>query len=80
MTDQQKPTKRNLTDEWKLIRRAFGILNRLFPNFWILEIACTFWATIFPYFGLCMSSLMVNELAGTCDPKRLLALAGITVC
>lgn len=80
MTDRQKPTKRNLTDEWKLISRALGILNRLFPNFWILEIACTFWKTLFPYFGLCMSSLMVNELAGTCDPKRLLALAGITVC
>ena len=70
----------SLRGEWELIRRAFGILNKMFPNFWVIEMMCAFWQSLFPYFGLYMSSLMVNELAGDCDVPRLLTLAAVTIC
>jgi len=71
--------KRNIVSEWKLISRAFKILNKLFPNFWILETVCAIFETLVPFFGLVMSSYLVNELSGSCDEKRLLFLAMITV-
>ena len=80
MNDYQNKSKRSLMEEWKLIRRALGILNKLFPNFWFLEVTCAFLESLFPYFGLFMSSVIINELAGKCDVKRLLLLAAITVC
>ncbi len=80
MKNQQKSVKYNLWDECKLIFRSCGILNKLFPNFWILEILYLFFECLFPYFGLYMSSLIINELAAGCDLHRLLVLAAITVC
>lgn len=77
--NQQKSAKRNFSDECKLLCRAFGILNKLFPGFWLLEIISLFGECFFPYFGLYMSSLMINELAGSCDVHMLLVLAAITV-
>jgi len=68
-----------LSGEWRLIRRALVILNKMFPRFWVLEIICAFWNALIPYFGLYMSSRMVNELSGRCDPRRLLNLAAVTV-
>ena len=79
MKNAQNSSRRNLKEEWKLISRAFGILNKMFPNFWFLEIVYSFWQSVVPYFGLFMSSLMVNELAGGCDLKHLYTLATITV-
>ena len=71
--------KNGQKSEWKLIARAMGILNKMFPNFWLLEIFCSLLEALIPYFALLMSSLMVNELAGDCDFERLLFLAAITV-
>ncbi len=65
--------------EWQLIRRALGILNKLFPYFWLWEIVYALLESLIPYFGLFMSSVMVNELAGDCDFTRLLTYAVITV-
>ena len=65
--------------EWKLIYRAIGILNKMFPHFWLYEIVYSLLESLIPYFGLYMSAQMVNELAGGCDFTRLLTLAAITV-
>lgn len=79
MRGQGKTGRRSLTEECKLIGRAFGILNRLFPKFWLWEIIYLLCECSFPYFGLLMSSLMINELAGEIDVRRLCALAVVTV-
>ncbi|MDD6800380.1 MAG: ABC transporter ATP-binding protein [Firmicutes bacterium] len=71
--------KRTLREDWALIRRAIGILNEIMPGFWFWQAVCTLLETFTPYFGLYMSAQMVNELAGDCNPKKMLILAGITV-
>ncbi len=72
-------SKRTFREDWALIRRAVGILNDIMPGFWLWQVICILLETFSPYFGLYMSAQMVNELAGDCDGKRLLILAGITV-
>lgn len=79
MKEQAKTDKRCLIDECKLIGRAFYILNKLFPKFWLLEMIYLCCECSFPYFGLLMSSLMINELAGGRDVRRLFILAALTV-
>ncbi|MBQ8189817.1 MAG: ATP-binding cassette domain-containing protein [Lachnospiraceae bacterium] len=71
--------KMHFREDWKLISRAVRILNKMFPNFWFSEIAYLLLESLVPYFGLFMSSLMVNELAGKCDLNRLLVIAAIAV-
>ncbi len=71
--------KRGLWEEWRLIWRGMKILNEILPHFWLYQVLCTIAETFSPYFGLYMSALLVNELAGDCDYRRLLQLAGVTV-
>ena len=71
--------KRTLAEEWGLIWRGVKLLNKMMPHFWLYQTLCTIAETFFPYFGLYMSAQMVNELAGDCDQRKLLQLAGITV-
>ena len=71
--------KRTLREEWRLIWRGVKILNEILPHYWLYQMLCTITETFSPYFGLYMSTQMVNELAGNCDYRRLLQLAGITV-
>ena len=71
--------ERTLREEWKLIWRAMGILNEMMPHYWLYQVLCIFAGTLSPYFGLYMSAQLVNELAGDCDYRRLLFLAGVTV-
>ena len=71
--------KRGLREEWRLVWRAVKILNEILPRFWLYQVLCTIAETFSPYFGLYMSALLVNELAGDCDYGRLLQLAGVTV-
>ena len=72
--------KHKFLDECKLIIRAFGILNKLFPRFWLLEGICLLCECVSPYFSLYMSAQIINELSGKCDLRRLLVLAVVTVC
>ena len=76
---KNKENKRTLREDWTLIGRAIRIWNEIMPGFWLWQIICTLLETFTPYFGLYMSARMVNELAGDCDVKKLLILAGITV-
>ncbi len=76
-TEENK--KRSLREDLRLIRRALGIWNVIFPHSWIYQMISILLDTFSPYFGLFMSAQIVNELTETCDLERLLALAGITV-
>ena len=76
----RETAKHKYLDECKLIIRAFGILNKLFPRFWLLEEIYLLCECVSPYFSLYMSSQIINELSGKCDLRRLLVLAVVTVC
>ncbi|MDE5891586.1 MAG: ABC transporter ATP-binding protein/permease, partial [Acetatifactor sp.] len=71
--------KRTFREEWGLIWRGVKLLNEMQPLFWLYQVLCTFAETFSPYFGLYMSAQLLNELAGDCNYRRLLQLAGITV-
>ncbi len=71
--------KRTLREEWLLIWRGVKIWNEITPHFWLYQVLCTIAEAFSPYFGLYMSAQLVNELAGDCDYRRLLQLAGVTV-
>ena len=79
MENRNRAQKRTLRQDWLLIKRAVGIWNEILPRFWFWQAFCTLIETFSPYFGLYMSALMINELAGACQAKRLLILAGMTV-
>lgn len=80
MKHKKEHEKRTLIDEWALLLRAIQLWNQIMPHFWFWQILCTLLETFSPYFVLYMSARMINELTGECDFKRLLLLAGITVC
>ena len=71
--------KRTIREEWLLIWRSMKIWNEIMPHVWLYQTLCTIAETFLPYFGLYMSAQMVNELAGDCDYRRLIQLAGVTV-
>ena len=76
---EENTQKRTFRQDLRLIKRAVGIWNQIMPNFWFWQAICTLIETFSPYFGLYMSSLMISELAGECNVKKLLSFAGITV-
>ena len=71
--------KRTFRQDLRLIKRAVEIWNQIMPHFWFWQVICTLIETFSPYFGLYMSALMINELAGECSLKKLFFFAGITV-
>lgn len=79
MVWNENTRKRTFREEWGLIWRGVKILNEMQPLFWLYQVLCTIAETFSPYFGVFMSAQLLNELAGDCDYRRLLQLAGITV-
>lgn len=76
---ENKKEKRSFREDWKLFMRGVKIWNELIPGyFWVKFVSIVF-EVFAPYFGLYMSAQMVNELAGRCDIRRLLFMAGFTV-
>lgn len=75
----EKPEKRSLRDDCRLTLRAIRIWNEIMPYFWFWQVARSLFESIMPYFGLSMSALMVNELAGGCDVRKLFSYAAVTV-
>lgn len=71
--------KRTLREDWKLIARGVGIVRKLSPQYFRYNVLFQIMDELSPYFVLYMSAQLVNELAGQCDGKRLVTLAGITV-
>lgn len=79
MTWNDASRKRTFAEECGLVWRGMKLLNIMMPHFWLYQTLCTIAETFSPYFSLYMSAQMVNELAGDCNYRRLLLLAGITV-
>lgn len=75
----QNIKKRTLREDWKLILRGVRLCWQISPKFMVYRVACVLEQRISPYFATYMSALLVNELAGKCDPARLARLAFITV-
>ncbi len=71
--------KRGLREELRLTMRGFRLLRKLLPGFWSRRCLLLLADTVFPYYGLYFSALLVDELAGNCDVRRLLFLAACTV-
>lgn len=70
--------KRSLRKDWHMIKRAVGILNEIMPHFWLWQAVCALFEAFTPYFGVYMSALIVNELAGDCNIEKLLSYAAIS--
>lgn len=71
--------KRGLREELRLTLRGLRLLRKLLPGFWSRRCLLLLADTVFPYYGLYFSALLVDELAGNCDVRRLLFLAALTV-
>lgn len=75
----QEQKKRTLKEDWKILKRGVRLALEVSPQYFIYDIIFQIAQIITPYFSLYMSTCFVNELAGTCSPKKLAALAAITV-
>ena len=71
----QKKQKRRFREDWKMICRAIGIWWEISPRVLLYRCASMILYTAAPYFPLYLSALLVNELSGECDFRRLLYLA-----
>jgi len=74
----EKNKKYRFREEWKLFWRAVRLCNQIAPGYWFYQILCLLTDTFLPYFTIYMSAQLLNELAGNCDPQRLIWLAAIT--
>ena len=74
----EKNKKYRVREEWKLFWRAVRLCNQIAPGYWFYQILCLLTDTFLPYFTIYMSAQLLNELAGNCDPQRLIWLAAIT--
>lgn len=74
-----KNKKRTLKEDISMIRRAVKIVYKICPPYvnWKLTQAVT--GMIIPYYSLYMTSVMLNELSGECNGKKLTLYALITV-
>ena len=76
----EKTKKKNT---WKQVfrsyRRALGLLYNTYPQLIISRFIHTMWTALTPYVNIYLSALVIEELAGERNPKRLLQLVGITL-
>lgn len=79
MMKRENSEKRTIGEEFRLIMRGIRIWNELVPGFFVWNIISASVNSILPFFGLYMSSLLVNELAGECRADMLFRLAAISV-
>lgn len=75
----EKKNKRSLMTNISMIIRGYKIIFKLFPRYLFWNTLSNVWNHLTPYFGLFMSSLILNELVGDCDGRVLARLAAITV-
>lgn len=71
--------KRTFMEDLKMILKGISIWQKITPSYVPYLILDCIFTCLRPYFPLYMSAEIVNELAGTCDLRRLLILAGIAV-
>lgn len=59
--------------------RALKLIYKHYPQMVISDLLCVIWEALTPYVGVCLSALVINELAGNADVKRLQFLVIITL-
>ena len=75
MSQTDNKEKRTLREDWTIFLRGVRIWNKLIPKYGIYSFLWILVKAFSPYFGLYMSAQLVNELAGACEPERLVILA-----
>lgn len=59
--------------------RALKLLQSFCPSYFPLLFAKSFFAKLSPYFNLCLSAEIVNEIVGTRDKDKLITLVLVTI-
>ena len=71
--------KRTLWEDMKLIWKGISVWQKMIPSYGPYLVFSCIVSCLKPYFPLYMSAEIINELAGDCEPQKLVLLAGITV-
>ncbi|MBE5893148.1 MAG: ABC transporter ATP-binding protein [Lachnospiraceae bacterium] len=59
--------------------RAIKLLSHVYPQLMISRFLCTVWTALTPYVNIYLSALIIEEMSGGRNPRRLLQLVGITL-
>ena len=70
---------KNLKEDLKLIKRGLDIISKLEPHFITLKIIRSFFNAFVPFINIYMSGLILNELAGNRDLRKLIFLVSLTI-
>ncbi|MBR6808118.1 MAG: ABC transporter ATP-binding protein [Clostridia bacterium] len=74
-----KNKKRTLKEDISMIKRAVKIVYKICPPYFNWKLAQAVTDIIIPYYSLYMTSVMLNELSGECNSRKLTLYALITV-
>ncbi len=69
----------SLGETWKLHKRAFLLIWKYSPHTLLSRFFPAIWRALTPYVGIYLSALILDELAGDKDPRRLTLLVLITL-
>lgn len=71
--------KITLKETFKLNYKGFKIINKYCPGMFLSDFLHAAVSSVVPYVGIYLSALIINELAGSCDPQKLANLVIITL-
>lgn len=77
MSTQQK--LKSWSEARRLNNRAFGIYCRRYPQMMLSRFLCIAWKALTPYVGIHLSAMIIDELAGARDLRRLRTLVLATL-
>lgn len=76
---KKKDEKMSFGEAFKINLRSFKLLYDNMPSMYIAKIIGIVWSALTPYVGIYLSALLINELSGARDPKRLTTLVLLTL-
>ena len=76
---KKKDKKMTFGEAFKINLRSFKLLYDKMPSMYIAKIIGIVWSALTPYVGIYLSALLINELSGARDPKRLTTLVVLTL-
>lgn len=76
---KKKDKKMTFGEALKINLRSFKLLYDKMPSMFIAKIIGIVWSALTPYVGIYLSALLINELSGARDPKRLTTLVVLTL-
>ena len=76
---KKKDKKMTFGEAIKINLRSFKLLYDKMPSMYIAKIIGIVWSALTPYVGIYLSALLINELSGARDPKRLTTLVVLTL-